>query len=338
MFWILIAAMAGLCTGIFGLPMKFTNRWKWEHIWSLYAFLALFLAPWVIAFATVPHLIQLYQDTSWQTLGLVVLFGTLWGIASITFGLGLTYMGLAIGYSLMLGLIIVSGSLLPLITNPASSGLTQQVVVLIAGVAVMVVSLIINTIAAKRKENELAGQAQPVSRPVNSFGKGLLLCIITGIVACCLNYAFIYGDPIRARAVEMGVSNAFAANAILPMALLGAAALNMGYCFWMVNKGKTWHLYLAKGNKRYFIYALGMILWTIGFFLFGIASTNMGSYGNSIGWAVMNASAIIWANVVGVFSGEWKGVRPKTIGILIVGLIVMISGIAIVGLANSFTN
>ena len=338
MFWILIVALAGLCSGIFGLPMKFTKRWKWEHVWSMYAFWVLLVAPWVIAFVTVPNLIQIYHDTSWQTLGLVAMFGTLWGIASLTFGLGLAYMGLAIGYSLMIGLIIVSGSLLPLVTNPSSSGLTKQVMVLITGVIVMVISLVINTIAAKLKENGLAEKTQAVSRPVNSFGIGLLLCVITGIVGCCLNYSYIYGDSIRVHAVELGASNAFAANAILPIALIGASLLNMGYCFWMVNKGRTWHLYFAQGNKRYFIYTLGMVVWAVGIAVFGIAAANMGKLGNSVGWAVLNASAIIWANVIGVVCGEWKGVKSKTISILVTALFIMILGIAIVGFANSFAN
>jgi L-rhamnose-H+ transport protein len=335
MAWILVAALGGLCIGSFGLPMKWTTRWNWEHTWSLYAFWALLVAPWVLAYMTIPDLFELYRQTSWAVLGAVAAFGTVWGIASITFGLGLAYMGLAIGYSLMIGLIIVSGSLLPLITNPVSGGFTNQVAVLIAGISVMIVSLILNIIAAQRKEKELSGRISRDSGPIQSFGKGLLVCVITGVVGCGLNYSYIAGDSMVNHAIEMGSAKELAANSVLPIALLGASLLNIGYCFRKVHAGKTWKVYVAHNNKKYFVYTMLMAIWTVGIASFGVAAANMGKLGNSVGWAVLNSSAIICVNLIGIISGEWKNVSVKTIRILILALLIMISGICLVGWANS---
>ena len=60
------------------------------------------------ALITVPDLAGVYSATSWNSLGLVMFFGFLWGIAGFLFGLGIDRLGLAIGYGIILG---ITGSL-----------------------------------------------------------------------------------------------------------------------------------------------------------------------------------------------------------------------------------
>jgi len=67
--------------------------------------------PWVIAFATVPNLFQAYGRAGAKVLFLVMVFGSCWGVGQIAFGKGLHYLGIGMGFSLQIGLIIVVGSL-----------------------------------------------------------------------------------------------------------------------------------------------------------------------------------------------------------------------------------
>jgi hypothetical protein len=334
MFWILITAAAGLCLGVFGLPMKLTTRWKWEHTWSMYAFWALLVMPWVIAIGTIPRLFDVYRQVPAKVFLLACMFGTVWGIANITFGLGLSAMGISLGYSIMLGLIIVFGTIMPMVTNPTTPAFSTESLAVIGGVAVMVISLAINVVAAFRKDKELSVQPAKTGTEV-SVAKGLFFCFLTGVFAMGLNYAFIYGDPIRVKAIELGASTSVSSNAALPVIFIGAALITMLYCGRMIQRGKTWHLFTDKDNGRYFLLTAFMAIWTVGMAMFGIASSNMGALGHSVGWAVLNASAIICANVIGVISGEWKGVSVKTMAVLLAGLTIMLVGICIVGWANS---
>jgi L-rhamnose-H+ transport protein len=335
-FWILITAAAGFCLGIFGFPMKLTHRWKWEHTWLMYAFWALLVMPWVIALVTVPSLFEVYRQIAVKVFVLVSVMGTLWGVANITFGLGLRAMGIALGYSIMLGLIIIFGTIMPMVINPKAQTFTKQSAAIIAGVTVMVLSLVVNVIAAFRKDRELS--VNPVSNTSEvSVPKGLLLCFLTGIFAVGLNYAFIYGEPLQTKAVELGSTASMSPNAKLPVIFTGASLLTIAYCGVLIHKGRTWHLFTDRENGKYFLLTAFMAVWTIGISTFGIAAPNMGKLGHSVGWSVLNSSAIFWANVIGFASGEWKGVSAKTMGVFLTGLVIMLLGICIAGWANSLT-
>jgi hypothetical protein len=134
-FWILMTALAGVCTGSFGLPMKLNKRWKWENTWGVYAIWVLLIVPWVIAFLTVPNLFGSYSRAGTRILFLVLLFGSCWGVGQIAFGKGLDYLGIGMGFSLQIGLIIVVGSLLPLFLKETDAIGKNKVLAIIGGVA-----------------------------------------------------------------------------------------------------------------------------------------------------------------------------------------------------------
>ena len=46
--------IGGFTEGTYALAMKFTPRWKWEHIWGAGSLAALVLVPWPVAFLTIP--------------------------------------------------------------------------------------------------------------------------------------------------------------------------------------------------------------------------------------------------------------------------------------------
>lgn len=62
MFGIALALVAGICTGSFGFPMKFTSKWKWENTWSMWTVWTLLVVPWVIAFCAIPNLFEVFRQ------------------------------------------------------------------------------------------------------------------------------------------------------------------------------------------------------------------------------------------------------------------------------------
>ena len=53
---LLLVVLGGIMEGTFGLGMKFTRKWKWEHIWGAALFSGLILIPWPLALPTIPNL------------------------------------------------------------------------------------------------------------------------------------------------------------------------------------------------------------------------------------------------------------------------------------------
>ena len=73
-------------------------------MWALWAVLAMFVLPWIVALATVPHLFATYQTVEVRhALLLVIVFGAGYGIAAICFGLGVEAIGIALNFAIALG-------------------------------------------------------------------------------------------------------------------------------------------------------------------------------------------------------------------------------------------
>ena len=72
---------AGFLQGSFMLPMTLTRRWQWEHGWAMFSLLGMLLFNGVLAACTVPHLLSAYRATPASDLGVLAIFGALWGAA-----------------------------------------------------------------------------------------------------------------------------------------------------------------------------------------------------------------------------------------------------------------
>src|SRR5258707_9139828 len=109
-----VVVLAGILQGSFAAPMKRMSAWRWENTRLLFALSGLIIFPWIITFATVPNLLEVYSGGSTSTLIKVVSFGLLWGAGATLFGLGISRGGLALGFALILGIPASFGSLFPL--------------------------------------------------------------------------------------------------------------------------------------------------------------------------------------------------------------------------------
>ncbi|OPZ96787.1 MAG: L-rhamnose-proton symporter [Planctomycetes bacterium ADurb.Bin412] len=341
MFGIALALVAGICTGSFGFPMKFTTKWKWENTWSMWTVWTLLVVPWVIAFCAIPDLFEVFRQAGWAAIGWVFLFGFIWGFSAIAFGFGIAYLGLALGYSLMMGLIIVVGSLLPLFTENLDTVLQKSGLAIIGGVVVIIIGIAINAWSAIIKEHDLTAASTPAEKPAQkkSLGKGIIICLVAGFTGPMLNYAFIKGSQLQTAAELLGVSKTLAPISIWPIALSAGFFTNLAYCLWLVKKNHAWHLYRAQGTRRYYLYTLIMgLLWAGSIAIFAMASVNLGEKsGPSIGWAVFNTIGIFWANILGILSGEWKGVGKKGLTVMAFGLAILLVGVGILGWANTLS-
>ena len=85
------------------LPFRVIRRWSWEIYWLLQGVFSWIIIPPIFATILVPGWISTLQGVSGSTLFYAWFWGAMWGIGGLTFGLGVRYLGVALGYTIALG-------------------------------------------------------------------------------------------------------------------------------------------------------------------------------------------------------------------------------------------
>src|SRR5687767_4468095 len=105
--------IGGFASGSFYIPYKKVKGWHWESYWIVGGLFSWLIMPPLAAWLTIPNFTEIIKGTSFSTLGFTYMFGVLWGIGGLTYGLGVRYLGVSLGSSIILGLCMVFGALIP---------------------------------------------------------------------------------------------------------------------------------------------------------------------------------------------------------------------------------
>ncbi|MDE5839729.1 MAG: rhamnose/proton symporter RhaT, partial [Muribaculaceae bacterium] len=87
---LLIIAIGSFFQSSCYVPINKIKNWSWESYWMVQAVFAFFLLPLFGAMLAVPEghtLCELFSSTSPFSLWMTILFGMLWGVGGLTFGL-----------------------------------------------------------------------------------------------------------------------------------------------------------------------------------------------------------------------------------------------------------
>ena len=114
---VLLHAIGGFAAGSFYTPLKSVKKWAWESFWLVMGLAAWLAAPWIVAFLTTPRLLEVLAGSPAQAWYMAMMFGFLWGLGNLTFGLSVRYLGMALGYAVALGFCMTFGTLLPPLYN-----------------------------------------------------------------------------------------------------------------------------------------------------------------------------------------------------------------------------
>jgi L-rhamnose-H+ transport protein len=319
----ILALGAGVLNGSFATPTRFMTRWKWENVWALWAVLAMFVLPWIVAFATVPHLIATYQAAEVrQALLLVIAFGAGYGIAAICFGLGVDAIGIALNFAIALGTATAVGSAIPLIWFHSASILTRQGLVIEGGIALIVFGIVLCGVAGRSKERDQAKQSIETKRPGSpSFAKGLILAIVAGAGSALQNFGLAFGVPLLRRAGELGTEQSYQANVIWAPLLTATLIPYLIFCARLWKKNHSFNLFFAPNTARYWLFGVLMgTLWFSSIVIYGAAATRMADMGSVLGWPLFMSAIILTSNVWGFAVGEWKGASRASFITMFAGL------------------
>ena len=212
---ILLHAVGGFAAGSFYLPLKQIKKWTWESGWLVNGFFSWIIAPLVVALFTVPDLFGAILSAPPATLAWTFLFGLLWGIGGLTFGLSVRYLGMSLGYGVALGFCAAFGTIIPAIYDGSIIKLLTTVPgwVVLSGILVCLIGIGVCGYAGHLKEAALTKEEE--DKQDFHLGRGLLVAGFAGLMSACMAFAFAAGKPIAEAAKASGTGELYVNNAVL---------------------------------------------------------------------------------------------------------------------------
>jgi len=353
-FGVIFHFIGGFASGSFYIPYKKVKGWAWESYWIVGGLASWLIVPPIAAYLTIPGFMDIIKATNGQILLLTYFFGLLWGIGGLTYGLGVRYLGVSLGSSIILGLCSVFGAIIPSIYynfNPKAGkdsfndmiGSTWGQYVL-AGLVVCVIGIIVCGKAGGMKEKDLiaSGKADP-SNTEYKLGIGLIVSIVSGVLSACFAFGIdagkVMADTANAswKAINPGEGEFLFQNNVTYIVILwGGLTTNFFWCMLLNFRNKSFGDYTNKKTpllKNYFFSILAGTTWFLQFFFYGMGESKLGNGASS--WILHMAFIILIANAWGLILKEWSGVQRKTFITVLAGIGIIILSVLIVGYGNS---
>ena len=329
---LLIIAVGAFCQSSCYVPINKIKDWSWESYWIVQGVFAWLLLPLLGALLAVPgghSLCELFvADNSFNIL-MTILFGVLWGVGGLTFGLSMRYLGVALGQSIALGtcagLGTIMGPVLLHIFFPQLDALSSLTFAVITGVVVTLLGIAIIGVAGSMKAASLSEEEKKAAVKDFNFPKGLAIALLAGFMSGCFNVGLEFGKDINFGDLTPDMYKTLPATLLVTF---GGFLTNAVYCFYQNSKNKTWGDY---ANRRVWMNnvvfcALAGALWYSQFFGLSMGKGFLKESPTlmTLSFCILMALNVVFSNVWGIILNEWKGCSRKTIAVLILGIIVLI--------------
>ena len=328
------------------MPFKKVSGWAWESYWIIGGIFSWLIVPPLAAWLTLPGFGEIIANTPSSTIGYTMLFGVLWGIGGLTYGLGVRYLGMSLGNSVVLGFCSAFGAIVPsvyynIVPTAGKTTFTDMLssswgLIVLVGVVVCLTGIYICGRAGMMKERELPEEAKQQSVKEFSLTKGLIVAVTSGILSSCFNFGIEAGKPMAEVAVANGLNPLYQNNVIYVVLLWGGLATNLLWTTILNIRNKSGGDFVnTKTNlaNNYFFAAMAGTVWFLQFFFYGMGESKLGNGASS--WILHMAFIIIVANLWGIGLKEWKGVSPRTRATIFAGISIIILSVVIVGYGNS---
>ena len=342
--------IGGFASGSFYLPYKRVKGWGWESFWIVGGLFSWLFVPLLAAWLTVPDFHSIIVDERPSVLWSTYLFGLLWGVGGLTYGLGVRYLGVSLGSSVILGLCMVFGALIPALYYDftpvdGKDGFNMMAGsewgrTILFGLTVCLAGIAVCAKAGMGKEREMPeGNARSGFR----FPLGIAVSLVSGILSACFNFGLEAGQSM-AMTADLAHSTAhpgeggflFRNNVVYVVLLWGGLTTNLLWCLLLNTRNRSFGDYADAAKPllhNYLFSALAGTTWFLQFFFYGMGESRLGNGPSS--WILHMAFIILVANAWGLALGEWKGASRKTVRTLLLGIALMLASVGIVGYGNA---
>jgi L-rhamnose-H+ transport protein len=341
---IFLHAIGGFAAGSFYAPLKRVQKWSWESFWLIMGLSAWLAAPWCVALLTTPQLFRVLSASPGKAWALCVVFGILWGLGNLTFGLSVRYLGMALGYSVALGFCMTFGTLIPPIAEGRLAAIlaTTSGLAIVCGVICCLFGIGMCGWAGMNKERELTDKQKRHAVREFALGRGFGVAAMAGILSACFAFGLAAGEPIAELSIEHGTKPIFSNNAVLVVILLGGFFSNAIWCLILNAQKRSFGDYvsgpLTQQISNYSLSALGGLIWYGQFFFYGMGQTKLGEKYDFSSWSIHMAFIIVFSNLWGIVFREWDGTSAKTKTLVWAGILTLIVSTMIIGYGNYLAN
>ena len=356
------------------IPFRGIKRWSWEIYWLIQGFAAWIVAPVVLAYIFVPNVAGILHAAPSSSIYYALLWGSLWGIGGLTFGLAIRYLGIALGYAIALGLCTAFGTLIPPIYDGSIHTILHETSgqIILAGVALCLVAVAVNGAAGLSKEREITPEEKIEAGESDFlFGKGIAVAIFAGIMSSFFAFGLDAGAPIgkiaKAELLAHHRLDLWQNLPILIVVLWGGFATNFIWSVILIVKnhsirqfaGEAGHNPMRAGHvsgdtlvdfdpregptkgriaPRTLAanYLFAAMAGVIWYFQFFFYSMGQTKMGkyDFSSWTLHMASIIIFATLWGLALKEWRGTSRRTKTLVALGLFLLVGSTVVVGYGN----
>ncbi|MBR5138669.1 MAG: L-rhamnose/proton symporter RhaT [Alistipes sp.] len=321
---LLIIAVGAFCQSSSYVPINKIKQWSWESYWLVQGIFAWLVFPILGASLAVPEgssLVELYASYPKESL-LTALFGVLWGVGGLTFGLSMRYLGVALGQSIALGTCAGLGTILTPLLLGRPGDLTASVV---SGVIVTLVGIAVIGVAGNMKSQTLSEEEKRTAVKDFNFTKGIAVALMAGFMSACFNIGLGFGEVLNFGDATADIYKTLPATF---MVTLGGFMTNAVYCLYQNANNKTFVDY-TKGNlwlNNLLFCALAGVLWYSQFFGLSLGKGFLTDSPSllTFSWCILMALNVVFSNVWGIILKEWRGCSRKTIVVLLAGIAILI--------------
>ncbi|WP_044209473.1 L-rhamnose/proton symporter RhaT [Flammeovirga sp. OC4] len=343
---LLFHSIGGVAAGSFYMPYNRVKGWAWESYWMVGGVFSWLVAPLVATWLTIPNFLEIIFSTDIKVLLFTYLMGLFWGIGGLSFGLGVRYLGMSLGNSVVLGFCAAFGALMPAVyynifPEEGKTSLNDMLSVtggqmVLFGVFVCLLGIVVCGKAGMMKEKELSPEEQKKTVAEFNLVKGLVVAILSGVLSSFFNFGIEAGKNMADAAVIAGHNPLFQNNVTFVIILWGGLTTNFIWTTILSIQNKSFKDFGDKTKpliSNILFSALAGITWFLQFFCYGMGESKLGNGASS--WILHMSTIILTANLWGIYRQEWKGVRPATKRTIIAGIIIIIFSVVLVGIGNS---
>lgn len=330
--WHLIGAASAAC---FYAPFKKVQHWSWETMWSIGGFVSWLILPWLVSAILLPDFWTYYSSFSASTLLPVFLFGAMWGIGNINYGLTMRYLGMSMGIGIAIGITLIVGTLMtPIIVGKFDVLIgTPGGRMTLLGVLVALIGVAIVTRAGQLKERKMGIKAEEFN-----LKKGLILAVMCGFFSAGMSFAMDAAKPMHEAAAALGIDPLYVALPSYVVIMGGGAVINLGYCFIRLAKMKNLSVKadfsLAKPLiiSNILFSALAGLMWYLQFFFYAWGHAKIPAQYDYMSWMLHMSFYVLCGGIVGLIMKEWSNAGRRPVSVLSLGCVVIIVAANIVGL------
>jgi L-rhamnose-H+ transport protein len=321
----------------FYAPIEKVRRWSWETTWAVAGLFSWVLLPIGVSLLLLPNFLQFYTSVGSHVLCPVALFGAMWGVGNVSYGLTMRHLGMSLGIGIAIGVTLVVGTLIPPLRHGQAAMLfeTRSGLLTMAGVVVALIGVALVSYAGHQKEMQLRGEPREFNLKL-----GILLAGLCGVFSSGMSFAIDAAKPMEAAALHLGVNPLYAALPSYVIIMGGGAVVNLSYCFIRLAVLKRISLKddleQPRGTllRNGCLAATGGIMWYLQFFFYAWGAANIPQHLSYVNWMLHMSIYVLCGGLAGLALGEWAGVGGRPVRILWAGMITIILAANLVGLGT----